>query len=78
MAVKETIGKNEVAVDPAVFVLHGKALEIYFMKKFPHVPLTAALADTAGTMSKEEKAVAYQRATAIHEFAGAAAKAFRE
>jgi hypothetical protein len=33
-----------VAIDPAALILKGKALEIYYLKKFPHVPFTASVA----------------------------------
>ena len=33
-----------VAIDPAALLLKGKALEIYYLKKYPHVPFTASVA----------------------------------
>lgn len=33
--------KIPVAIDPVALILKGKALEIYYEKKFPHVPFNA-------------------------------------
>jgi len=56
----------EVAIDPVALVLKGKALDIYYMKKYPHVPLTADVVKSIFKESPaEDKTATVARAKAL-------------
>jgi hypothetical protein len=64
------------AVDPIVFVLHGRALEIYWEKMHPHTPLTAAVAQEAlKNASAGELRATAARAKAMADVAATVLKA---
>jgi hypothetical protein len=64
------------AVDPIVFVLHGRALEIYWEKAHPHTPLTAAVAHAAlKEASPDELRATAARAKAMADIAAVVLKA---
>jgi hypothetical protein len=56
--------------NPAAYLLHGRAREIYFEKNWPHVPLTekAFKEAFAGAGREEVKAIA-NRAAVIRDIA---------
>jgi hypothetical protein len=64
------------AVDPVALLLHGRALDIYWMIKHPHTPLTAAEAQAAlkGATAEELRATAV-RAKAMADVATTILKA---
>jgi hypothetical protein len=64
------------AIDPIVFLLHGRALDIYWEKMHPHTPLTAAVAYEAlkGAGPDELRATA-TRAKAMADVAATVLKA---
>ena len=69
------INLNTVAIDPVALFLHGKALEIYWLLKHPHVPPGVDdIRNALREVSLEERKAILERAKMI----GAYAKAVEE
>ncbi len=55
-----------VAIDPVALILTGRALDIYYHIKHPHVP---SIQEALSKVSLEERKAALARAKAVAEFA---------